>query len=322
MFEKRSSMAGHPPPRRPVLNRSLLCLTVMVLVTSLMGCASVRKQTKKVVGVLPFAGERLRKKVVIVPFENTTFIPDEEMRQRFMDPFAALLAADCAAVLWIRPGDAGYPEDLGRVPRLASGRVDNMALAEIGRASGVNAFLLSNAASIDAEEKEKGFFIFRDTHYFESAQIGFQLYDTGTGAKLLDESLKASIEVDGAEFDAIIARDLQAMYELDQTLGRIAADGAEKVCESLGKHPWQGFVTAVQDGGITLSSGRETGMAVGDVLKVYGIGEVVAGKFGQRFIIPGAPTGEIEITSVGDGEAEARPLGETEVAEGFVVRLD
>jgi hypothetical protein len=208
------------------------------------------------------------------------------------------------------------------MPRLASGRVDNLALAEIGRSSGVNAFLLSHAVSIDAEEKEKGFLIFRDTHYFESAQIGFQLYDTGTGAKLMDESLKTSIEVDGAEFDAIIARDLQAMYELNQALEQIAADGAGKVCEALGKHPWQGYVVAVNDGGITLSSGRETGMAVGDVLKIYGIGEVVAGKFGQRFIIPGAPAGEIEITSVAAGVSQARPLGEIEVAEGFVVKLD
>ena len=143
----------------------------------------------------------------------------------------------------------------------------------------------------------------------------------GTGAKLLDESLKESVEVDGAEFDAIVAKDLQSMYELNQTLDRISADGAEKVCETLGKNPWQGYVVAIQDGRIILSSGRETGMTAGDVLAVYRVGEVIDGKFGQRFMIPGTFAGEIEITAVADGRAEARLVGEADVAVGCTVKL-
>jgi hypothetical protein len=319
MSGNRSFAARHSLSCRAGLGLGCLAMLLAVL---LIGCTTVRNQTKKVVGVLPFAGERLRKKVVIVPFENTTFLSDEAVRQRFMDRLSGLLAEECDRVLWIQPEDPGYPEVLGRVPRLASGRIDNLALAEIGRGSGINAFLLGNVASIDAEEKEKGILMFRDIHYFESTQIGFQLYDTGTGAKLMDESIKASTEVDGAEFDAIIAKDLPAMYELDQTLERIASEGAEKVCDSLGKHPWQGFVVAVQDDAVTLSAGRENGITVGDVLKVYGVGEVVEGKFGQRFVIPGPPAGEIEITSVADGRSEARLLDGAEAVEGAVVKLD
>lgn len=323
MAKNRYPLLSHPftRMRKPTLKKALTHVGVLLLMISLCACSSVQKQTKKVVGALSFSGERLRKKVVILPFENTTFISDQEIGQLFMNRFTDLLANDCDNVLWVKPGDPGYPKALDRVPRLESGRVDNMTLLEMGRASGVNAFLLGNVASVDAEEKEKGFFIFRDTHYYESAQIGFQVYDTETGAKLLDESLKESVEVDGAEFDAIIAKDLKAMYELNQTLDRIAVDGAEKICETLGKTPWQGYVVAVQDGKIILSSGRETGMTAGDVLAVYRVGEVIEGKFGQRFMIPGALAGEIEITAVADGRAEARPLDEADVAVGCTVKL-
>lgn len=308
-------------PRRPILQRTLRHAGLLLLIIFLCACSPIQRQTKKVIGALPFAGERLRKKVVIVPFENTSFISDQEIHQLFMSRFTDRLINDCDNVSWVKPGDPEFPDALDRVPRLDSGRVDNLALAEMGRASGVNAFLLGNVAGVDAEEKEKGFFIFRDTHYYESAQIGFQLYDTGTGAKLLDESLKESVEVDGAEFDAIQAKDLNAMYELGQTIDRIVEKGAETVCETLGKHPWQGFVAAVQDGRITLSSGRETGMRIGDVFEVYRIGEVIEGKFGQRFVIPGTLAGEIEITAVADGNAKARPVGETDVAAGYTVKL-
>lgn len=310
------------PTFPPLLKLTLRHLGVLVLIFSLCACSSMVKQTKKMVKALPFAGERLKKKVVIVPFQNTTFISDQEIRQLFMDRFTDFLVANCRNVLWVKPGDPGYPEMLERIPRLESGMVDNLALADLGRASGVNAFLLGNVVSIGAEEKEKGLFMFRDTHYYESAQIGFQIYDTRTGAKLLDESLKELVEVDGDEYDAILAKDLKAMYELNETLDRITADGAEKVCETLQEHPWQGYVVAVQDGKIILSSGRETGMTTGDVLAVYRSGEMIEGKFGQNFIIPGTLAGEIEITSVGDGRAEARPVGDVEVSEGCVVRLE
>lgn len=285
------------------------------------GCSSVKKQTKKITGALPFVGERLQKKVVIVPFANTTFISDQDLQPLFTNLFVDLLSAECSGILWVKPGDPDYPAAIEEVPRLASGRIDNLALAEMGRAMGANAFLMGNVVSVDAEEREKGFFIFRDTHYYESAQIGFQIYDTGTGAKLLDESVKETLEVDGAEFDAILARDLKAMYEIGETMGRIAASGAEKVCETLRKHPWQGYVVSVQEGKVTLSSGREIGMKTGDVLKVYRLGEVVEGKDGQRFIVPGTLAGKIEITDIGDGRAEAVPLDGAEVAAGYTVRL-
>lgn len=310
------------PPFLQRLRAVAPMVMLVLLAAAVSGCTSVKRQTKKMVDAIPFTGERLRKKVAIIPFENTTFIPDPELRQLFMNRFLELLAADCSTVVWLTPGDAGYPDALARAPRLASGRVDNLALAEIGRASGINAFLLGKAVSLDAEEKEKGFFIFRDTHYYESAQIAFQIHDSGTGAKLLDETLTESVEVDGAEFDAILAKDLKAMYELSQTMDRISAAGAEKVCETLGKHPWQGYVVSVQDGTVTLSAGREIGMKTGDVLTVYGIGEVIEGKLGQRFIVPGTPTGKLEITAVEDGLAQGRPLEETTVAEGYTVRLD
>jgi len=302
--------------------RSLAILLLILFPGFTWGCAAIRHQTQKVVDVIPFTGERLQKKVAILPFENSTFVPDTEITQRFVSRFMDRLSADCKEVLWLKPGDPGYPDKvLDRTLRPASGPIDNLGMAEIGRASGINAFLLGHVISIDTEEKEKGFLIFRDTHYYESVQVGLQLYDSGTGAKLMDESRKEIAEVDGAEFDAVLARDLKAVYELDETLDRVAEISAGRICETLEKHPWQGYVVAVQDGKAALSSGREIGMKVGDVLEVYGPGEVIEGRMGQRFIIPGAFAGKLEITTVDDGRAEGRPVDATPVVKGATVKL-
>ena len=52
----------------------------------------------------------------------------------------------------------------------------------------------------------------------------------------------------------------------------------------------------------------ETGMRPGDTLDVYGSGDVITGRYGEKFIIPGPKVGEIRISEVYGGKAVAAPL--------------
>jgi len=238
----------------------------------------------------------------------------------FQDHFLKAIEEQCPEIICLKPGDSAYPKNITAIPRLITGQIDNLALAETGRLLGFNAILTGNIANIYAEEKEKGILIFKDTHYYECSRINFQIFDMTTAAKLLDESIECENEIEGAEFDAITAKDEKGVMELEEAMSKIASDGAEKVCDTINDIEWQGYVKSVEGDKIILSCGREINIKPGDIFEVFGTGEVIKGKYGQKFIIPGDKTGEITITKVLVGRSEAVPLAKLKVEPGFAIK--
>ncbi len=301
---------------------ALLCL-LPVLVLSVSGCSpvsAVKQQTRKVAEVITFSGGGYKKVVGIMPLENDSFIQKSDFETLFKDPFFDRLERICPEVIWLKPGDPDGPGPLDRAPRLASGGIDNLALARRGKALGLHAILLAGLLNVDAEQKEKGFLLFRDTHYYGRVQLNIAVYSTETGAKLLDEIVTLQREVDGAEYDAIASKDAAGVYELAEALEEIADTGAEMSCETLRETGWKGYVVNVEGERISFAPGREAGVRTGDIFEVFDSGEIIENRFGQRFLLPGKKTGEIRVTTVKNGKAEAEPLGEIYVKTGFVVR--
>ncbi|MEZ4525456.1 MAG: hypothetical protein R2941_05990 [Desulfobacterales bacterium] len=301
---------------------AVLCLCLEILLTGCSAVSTVSDRAAKMAESLPFTGGHLKKRVAVVPLGNRTFIREDIIRA-VGRRFAEVLDEECDDIVLITPENPAYPAQLSEVPRNAAGAPDNLALANAGSDAGLNAVVTVTVTDTDADEKEKGILIFRDTHYFGTVRADVAVYDTGTGAKLLDESISRKKELDGAEYDAVKARNADGIYEMKDLLETIAEEGGEIVCKSIQKQPWQGYVSAAADGKILLSCGRETGMKVGDRFEVFDRGEVIRGRYGQQFYIPGSKTGEIIITSVLVGRAEGIPAEKAgaKAKPGFFVRL-
>ena len=299
-----------------------LCV-LSVLVLSVSGCSSVsavKQRTRKVAEVITFSGGGYNKVVGVMPLENDSFIQPSDFENLFKSRFMGGLDRICPEVIWLTPGDPDRPNPLERVPRLASGGIDNLALAREGKAMGLHAILFAGLINVDAEQKEKGILLFRDTHYFGRVQLNIAAYSTETGAKLLDEIVTLQREVGGAEYDAIASKDAAGVYELAEALEEIADTGAEMACEALRNTDWQAYVVNVEGARISFAPGREAGVRTGDTFEVFDSGEIIENRFGQRFLVPGKKTGEVRVTMVNPGKAEAEPLGEIYVKTGFIVR--
>ncbi len=301
---------------------AFLCmLPVLMLVWS--GCSSVsavKQQTRKVAEVITFSGGGYKKIVGIMPLENDSFIRESDFDNLFKTRFFERLERTCPNVIWLKPDDPDNLNPLNRVPRLASGGIDNLALARQGKTPGLHAVLLAGLINVDAEQKEKGILLFRDTHYFGRVQLNIALYSTETGAKLLDEIVTLQKEVDGAEYEAIAAKDSAGVYELTEALEEIADLSGDLACETVRKSSWQAYVVDVEGERISFAPGRESGVRIGDVFEVFDSGEIIENRYGQRFFVPGKKTGDIRVTTVFIGKAEAEPLGEIYVKTGFMVR--
>lgn len=298
---------------------------IFLLLTTLVGCGTVdavKKQTRKVVKAMPFTGSRFKQKVAVLPFRNRTFLLERDVEALFYDRFVKNLESTCSEVIWVLPSDPVFPSQLGDVPRLVNGQVDNLELSRRAQSLGFQAVVTGGVLTVDAEEKETGILIFRDSAYYECVRINFQVFHTGTAAKLLDETLTCETEVDGATFDAIDKRDTRSSYALEDAMEEIVVGGSDRVCEAILKQKWHTLVVSVADGLVLLASGRESGLKPGDVLNVYTQGEIIEGASGERFILPGPKSAEIEVTEVLVGQATAKVKGDGRVEAGFTVRAD
>lgn len=310
-------------PRRGGAGIGAFFCALLALMLVLYGCSSVsavKRQTRKVAEAITFSGGGYKKVVGVMPLVNDSFIRDSDFEAIFKTRFLDRLDQIGPEVIWLKPGDSNTPNPLDRAPLLASGGIDNLALARQGKALGLQAVLIAGLLNVDAEQKEKGLLIFRDTHYFGRVQLNIALYSTETGAKLLDEIVTLQKEVDGAEFDAIASKDGAGVYELAEALEEIADTGVDMACETMRDAPWLAYVVDVDGARISFAPGREAGVRVGDLFEVYDSGRVIENRYGQRFLIPGRKTGDIRVVDVFIGKAEAEPLGEIYVKTGFVVR--
>jgi len=315
----------HHSPKKSAQNLRkisvFLCLALWIPFAGCSAVATVKDRAAKMAEALPFTGSHLKKRVAVIKTENRTFIGKEDIDGGLEKRFAEILDRECADIFLVTAEDPSYPEDLAQLSRAETGGIDNLALARLGSDAGLNAVVMVTVTDTDSDEREKGILIFRDTRYFGTLRADIVVYDTGTGAKLIDESITLEKEVDGAEYDAIRARNPGGIYEMRDMLEAVAGKGGGKVCKTMQKQPWQGYISAVEDGKILLSCGRETGIKSGDVFEVFDRGEIIKGKYGQQFYVPGRKTGEMTLTDVFVGKAEGMPAGDTAAKPGYFVRM-
>jgi len=298
---------------------ALVALTPMFMA----GCATVKtiqRKTERAVKALPLVSSPYKTKMILLPVENSTVIPTDMIDGMFTRPFQENLAADCPSILVIPPGDKDFPAALADPPRADGGTLDNMALVRLGREGGWHAVVLCRVAYLDAEEREKGIFIFRDKHYYASVQINIQVFDTGSGAKLMDEGIRCEREVDGGEFDGVKTQDARQSIELGECLIEIATDGADKLCETVSSQPWEAFVVEASEAEAVISMGAEVGLKAGDRLDLHQIGETITGNDGRQFILPGRKAGEVVIQTVLAGRATIAADPPVTITPGFSIR--
>ncbi len=302
----------------PRVRPLVLLLFGIIFLTLITGCSTVTtitKATKGMIHNISAPDDNLTKKIGLTLFENNTLAPDQQFNKNFVNYFSTNIKEECSGILLVKPGDPGHPDDLLEPPKEASGRIDNFQLAKTGRNLGLNAIVTGTLISISSNQKEKGLLWFKDTLEYVQVQAAMAVYDTETGAKILDESFIHEVEVEELgtqnETNALV---------LKEAFEQIASSMSEAVCDTVKFKPWRGFLTAVNDNEIIISSGNRVGLKQGDILEVYDLSNVFQGAQGQRFFIPGLKTGEVEITAVSSDKAEAVVVSGDQIKPGSSVR--
>ncbi len=311
--------------RKPFLKEpsSAWLLLILFCCGVLAGCGAFHRaaKTAKSVVTLDFDGsdDGPGKRLGAIHF-NIARSPGTDAHSALLrDELLRAVQKEQPGVTIVAPGDDRFPQEVVDLLTPSKGRLDNLALAEYGRRAGLNAVLRSTLVDVSADREPRGL-LFKDMEYAAKVFAFVEIYDAGTGAKRLDESVSDEIEIDETAYMMIRDGRPGDVSELEELVKDIAEKAGEKVCEALKRQPWQGYVDAVRDGKIFIKWGQDAGLKPGMTLHVYDLGKTVDGIGDQKFFVPGEKIGDIRITEIFAESAEAEAINDSGIVPGSPVR--
>ena len=281
---------------------------------------TVTKATKKFTRKIRFSDDDLQRLAAVIGFENKSLYRSQDFTQLFRKGIPEYLNNECDDVTVANP-DAG--EDLKsfrELPLLPSGRVDNFALAIIGRELGLNAVVTGSLGDIGMLDELRGM-VWKDTHHLIQILVSVEVYDTETGTKILDESFSRKVEIEELDYELMQSEGKLMLPDLNETLGDLIEEMGEAICWAIEDQPWNGFIIAVDEDKIILSSGSRAGLEPGDELEVFDTSRIMEGRNGQRFFYHGQKIGEIRIVEVEPDKARAVIVSDKGIKTGSSVRV-
>jgi len=305
-----------------------ICTVTVLFIVSLLiafstGCTGVSNSNKtatEMTGGFKFFSGNLKKRVGVANFENKTLAEGQRFELFLQTNLSQTIQKDCPEIILEKPGDAKYQKILGTSPRMETGRIDNFALSMAGREVGFNAIVTGGLLDISGIKEKRGILWFKSSRNFLQIQIAVEVYDTETGAKIIDEVLVHQTEVDESDFQLVQSKNITSMPLINQVIINIATEMGEKVCDAVADLPWSGYISSVNGENVVVSSGSNIGIRPGSIFEVHAMGKIIKGVNGHHFVMTGKKSGKIQIVSVYPDRSEAVLLSGNEIRVGSPVR--
>lgn len=281
---------------------------------------TVSKTTKKITRKIRFSDDDLQRLTAVVGFENKSLYRSQDFTQLFRKGIPEYLNSECDDVSVVNSDAGKVIESFRELPLLPSGKVDNFALAVIGRELGLNAIITGSLDDIGMLNELHGM-VWKDTHHLIQILVSVAVYDTETGAKILDQSFSRKLEIEEIDYELMQSQGKMILPDLNETLSDLIKEMGETICWAIEDQPWNGFVTAVDQDHLILSAGSRAGLERGDQFDVFDTSRVIKGRDGQRFFYHGHKTGEIRLIEVEPDRARAVIITNRGIKTGGSVRV-
>ncbi len=283
----------------------ILCLVALASVW-FVGCSmydSLGRSAEYLVQDLTRPDRGLKRKIVLAPFGNPWKIQEVNLQASVLAPLGAQLAEGCPNVLMMDSLET--KQMVLRHLVSPTGLDDNLLVMESARKTGAMALVTGILWMESTETEKKGIVGFRKQQEVFKASMDVWVYDTLTGAKLLDETVEHELVYQqGTTWE-------KGTEWPPQVLEKMVDKAGDAICRALKNTPWKGFITAQDGQTVTLSAGTDVDLEPGDLLLVYGPGTNVTGVDEQSFRIPGPRLGMVRVTDCSEDTSR------TQIMEGM-----
>lgn len=189
--------------------------------------------------------------------------------------------------------------------------------AERWRTDGFQGIVTAALLDLRLVTEKTGVFWFRKDRYFIKIEVVLDLYDTHSGAKLVNEVAERVLKISQDDYEALQSGTVLHISDLDELLADLASDFGQEAAEALQKHPWQTSIISTDAERIVLAAGRSSGLQIGDRLAIYGGNRLVVGASG-KYVLPGMKIAEVDIKQVDEHRSNAVVLENGSVQAGDI----
>jgi len=156
-----------------------------------------------------------------------------------------------------------------------TGVIDPATAAQAGKVLGLQAIVTGSVSQFGVKSEGKDFLISQSKQQIVECTVDIRVVDTETGQVLLADSGKGQVRKASGKF---LGMGNQSKY--DETLEGEALRAAivkfmDNLSSQLNKKPWSCRVAAVEGDQIYLNAGTESGLEVGQKLKVFSQGREI-----------------------------------------------
>jgi hypothetical protein len=246
-----------------------------------------------------------QKRVGLTFFKNSTACQDDRLVTITDKTITDYLQESCSDVFLVKDENQAFSELRNRQPRHVSGIIDNLTLAMQGRKLGLNAIITGEISEIKGVQEELGYLWLKQMVFFVHVHVLIEVYDTETGAKLLDKYVSEEGEISEDAYYKINSKDFTPAFPvIENLLVSLSGKLADEACELLEDEPFKTYVKSTDGKRITVTAGRNAGIAKGSLFNIHDASRIISGKDGHEFIISGPVTGKLQIDTVYEDSAE------------------
>jgi hypothetical protein len=238
-------------------------------------------------------------------FKNSTAFHDDRLLTITDKTITDYLQGSCSDVVPVTNENQAFSDLRNKQPRHVSGIIDNLTLAMQGRKLGLNAIITGEVSEIKGVQEELGYLWLKEMVFFVHVHVLIEVYDTETGAKLLDKYVSEEGEISEDAYYKINSKDFTpALPVIENLLVSLSAKLADEACELLEDESFKTYVKSTDGKRITITAGKNAGIAKGSLFNIHDASRIISGKDGHEFIISGPVTGKLQIDTVYEDSAE------------------
>lgn len=257
---------------------------------------------------IPDSGDAL-KRIAVVVYEDVSIQRPPEIRNYVLGNIPHILSQTCGNLV-LPGGDSGLVISADALPRLITGDIDNYALAEAGRALGLNTIIIVRLMQVNSVQKFSGYVWWRSSVFYATFDVRVEVYDTVSAVKLVDGSGSRQVEIDENLYTIIKQNNGVVPVELIMPAFNdfVQTELAPIICTAVNAIPWQAGIYGNGQRLYRIPGGGAVGLVVGDAMALHTHGYVIQGIAGEKFWYQGPVTGLARVIEVQPDYAEIEIL--------------
>ncbi|MDA8141319.1 MAG: hypothetical protein M0036_21970 [Desulfobacteraceae bacterium] len=191
-------------------------------------------------------------------------------------------------------------------------------ICEKARSDGFQFLLQARVLNVAPQKRERGIWWFRKMRYYIAVDLGLDIYDAITAAKLMNQVKSTEVEVRQSDYEEMVAGHAGEIREVNELVADMAQTLGHEAISAIRNAMWMAPVIDIQDNRIIFAVAGSAGVKVGDHWMIFEGRRVVTGAEGEQYIAPGYKLADARVVAVEQSKVIATVEGQNDIRPGDI----